>query len=492
MQWRLILLCVASGALAVAAFGDWPLWPLPILSLALLFWACSHAPSPWSAFTLGFAWGSGFFLAGVSWVYVSLHNFGMMPMPLAALATLLFCLFLALFPAIATYLQARLASSPALGLLCMAPAAWCLTEWTRGWLFTGFPWLAIGYSQVGGPLAGYAPVLGVYGVSLLVAVVAAAIVMIARRIAIKGSIALLCFISLLGFLGREIHWTEPKTTPLSVGLLQGNIPQSVKFRPERYDNTLSTYAALAEKAEAKLIVLPEVAIPRLLSDVDPAYIAKLRAYALANEGDLLLPVPVRDEAGIPYNAVISLGAAPSQSYAKRHLVPFGEFVPPGFGWIVNILHIPLSDFGRGSLDQRPLAVAGEKVALNICYEDAFGEEIIRQLPEATVLVNVSNVAWFGDSLAPAQHLRIARMRALETGRYMLRATNTGVTAIIDERGEVQGRLPNFEEGALRGEALGHTGATPYVRVGNWAAVCIACALLFMALWRPRAFRRISK
>jgi apolipoprotein N-acyltransferase len=474
-----LLIAVCAGAAAVAAFGDWPLWPLPPLTLALLLWLSLDAP-PRRAFAYGFAYGSGFFLVGVSWVYVSLHTFGMMPAPLAALATLLFCFFLALFPALAIWSFARAPGPLALRLLCVAPAAWVLTEWVRGWIFTGFPWLALGYSQVGGPLAGFAPIAGLYGVSLVAALCGSTIVLLLRgeRRAIAGG--LLATLTILGFTGNRIAWTEPKDAPLSVALLQGNIPQSLKFVPGRYETTLAMYAELAERAQAKLIVLPESAIPRFLSQVDPAYIEKLRGYALAQGGDMLLAVPMHDAEGRPYNAAISLGVSPNQYYAKSHLVPFGEFVPPGFDWILNVLHIPMSDFSRGAALQRPMAIAGEKVAVNICYEDAFGEEIIRQLPEATLLVNVSNVAWFGDSLAPAQHLRIARMRSLETQRYMLRATNTGVTAIIDARGHVQERLPNFTEDVLRGEARGHTGATPFVHVGNWAALSIAVLLLGVA------------
>jgi apolipoprotein N-acyltransferase len=190
-----------------------------------------------------------------------------------------------------------------------------------------------------------------------------------------------------------------------------------------------------------------------------------------------------------YNAVVSLGTSPTQGYAKSHLVPFGEFVPPGFGWIVAVLRIPLSDFSRGSDGQRPLRLAGQRVALNVCYEDAFGPEIIRQLPEATLLANVSNVAWFGDSLAPAQHLRIARMRSIETGRTMLRATNTGVTAVIDPRGAVVGRLPSFSAGVLEASVQGYEGATPYVRAGNLpvvaAALLVAAAAVGFARLGPK-------
>ncbi len=486
---RKALVCFIAGALSVAGFGDLPLWPLTLLCFAVLLWIWLHAVTAREAAWCGFAYGSGSFLIGVSWVYVSLHDFGMMPAPLAAFATLLFCLFLALFPAATGYMQARFAAHPAARLMMLAPACWTLTEWLRSWLFTGFPWLAFGYAPLETPLSGYAPLLGVYGLTLLATMAMGCVV---SMIALRGRSALIgatLFFMLIGggFALRQAEWTQPTGAAISVSLLQGNIPQELKFVPGRYQQTLETYARLAQGAPAKLTVLPETAIPRFFDQVEAEYLEQLRAHAMQQSGDMLVPVPMRDEHGRYYNAVVSLGQAPTQSYAKVHLVPFGEFVPPGFGWIVNVLQIPLSDFSPGSETQRPLHVAGERVALNVCYEDAFGEEIIRQLPQATLLVNVSNVAWFGDSLAPEQHLRIARMRTLETGRYMLRATNTGITAIIDAEGTVRKRLPAFTEGALTGVAQGYIGATPYVRFGNWAVVALSFVLI--ALCALSACRR---
>ena len=211
--------------------------------------------------------------------------------------------------------------------------------------------------------------------------------------------------------------------------------------------------------------------------------------ARSRGGDLIIGLPVRDATGRYYNSVLGLGASPTQRYDKIHLVPFGEFIPPGFGWVLSVLKIPLTDFSRGSVAQAPLALAGQKIAVNICYEDAFGEEIIRALPEATLLVNASNVAWFGDSLAPHQHLQIAQMRALETGRFMLRATNTGMTAIIDHHGNIAAVLPAFTQGTLNGSAQGRSGATPYVRWGNAPAVALAllvCGLLTLRRRKPAA------
>ena len=232
-------------------------------------------------------------------------------------------------------------------------------------------------------------------------------------------------------------------------------------------------------------MLPETAIPRFLDSVEPEYLEDLTRIALQKRADVLLGIPIREAEGRYFNSVISLGVSPTQRYDKSHLVPFGEFVPPGLRWMVDTLSIPLSDFTAGPERAKPLALAGQLVAPDICYEDAFGEEIIRPLPAATLLVNVSNVAWFGDSLAPAQHLQIARMRSIETGRYMLRATNTGVTAIVDPRGNVVASLPQFTEGALVGEVRGYAGASPYVRFGN-APLVLLCLVAILALALRRA------
>ena len=483
----------ALGAVAVAAFGDWPLFPLPLLALAALDWLWLRAPSPRAAAALGFAFGLGHFLVGVSWVYVSLHDFGGLPAPIAGLATIVFCVILAAYPAAVGWAQAKLAAPARLAppvaarLVLVIPAAWALAEWLRGWIFTGFPWLALGYSQLDGPLAGFAPVAGVFGVSFLAAAVAGALLalFVARGAARIVAVATIGAITAGGWGLRAIDWTTPYGEALDVALLQGNIPQELKFVPGRYQATLDTYARLAGSTKARLVVLPETAIPRFLDDVDPVYLETLTAPVAARGGDVLVGVPLLDKARRYYNAVVSFGSSPQQVYAKSHLVPFGEFVPTGFGWLVAMMRIPLGEFARGAPDQQPLAVAGQRVAVNICYEDAFGEEIIRQLPAATLLVNVSNVAWFGDSLAPAQHLRISRTRAVETGRYMLRATNTGVTAIVAPDGVVVGRLPSFTEGVLEGRVRGRTGATPYAEAGNAPVVLVCLIILAAAAVRAR-------
>jgi len=487
-------LAFICGAFSVAGMGgldDALAAPIAIGCLAVLFALWRTTGSAKKAALLGYAYGCGLFLAGVSWVYVSMHDFGMLPIPLAALATILFCLALALLPAAAGALQSIVKRRPTLRLLLAMPASWALIEWTRGWILTGFPWLSLGYSQMGSPLAGFAPVLGVYGVGLLTAVCAAAVAAIAvhRHTAIAAATFVIVFV--VGY-GLQHHtWTTPVGQPTSVSLLQGNIAQDVKFVPGHYEHNLAVYARLVQQSKGRLIVLPETAIPRFEDQVDPEYLGFLKEQAQLRAGDVLVPVPVRDADGRPYNAVSSYGVAPTQRYYKRHLVPLGEFIPFGFRWFIDLMNIPLGDFSRGSEDQKPIDAAGQRVALNICYEDVFGEEISTQLPEATLLANVSNVAWFGDSLAPAQHLRISRMRAIETGRTMLRATNTGVTAIIASDGRVVDRLPLFKEAVLEGEAQGYTGATPYVRFGNVPAVALMVLMLFGA-WAAGRFKLLAR
>lgn len=485
---RAAAIALLAGAATVGAFAPFRAYPLALLGFAALVHLWIEAPRPAEAFRTGFWFGLGLFGGGVSWVYVSLHRFGAMPAPLAAIATLAFCAILALYPALAGWLQARIKAPQAVRAVLVIPASWTLLEWLRGWLLTGFPWLSAGYAGVDTPLAGLAPLGGVYSMSLATLVCAGLLWWAVRGRARWAALAAFAAILAAGWALRQIAWTTPFGAPFRAALLQGDIPQDLKFDPTRYANTLETYAGLAQQGRAKLIVLPETAVPRFLDSIDPSYLERLRTAARRNDGDLLLGVPYRAAPGEYYNSVLSLGVSPPQLYNKVHLVPFGEFVPPGFGWIVHVLSIPLADFSRGAPDQPPLAVAGQRVAVDICYEDAYGEAIARALPAATLLVNVSNVAWFGDSLAPAQHLEIARLRAIETARMMLTATNTGITAAIDRDGKVVARLPEFVVGRLEVEAQGYSGATPYSRTGDWPALAVALALLALAPLVARARR----
>lgn len=477
------------GMLAVLGFAPFYWFPLTILALAGLFYLWHTAASAKRAALEGFAFGLGFFGAGTSWIYVSLHDFGGMPLAAAVSATALFCAFLALFPALAGGLQGRFRSLPATPrLLALIPALWAASEWARGWILTGFPWLAAGYSQVpDSPLSGFAPLLGVYGVSLATALCAGALALLAagrtrRRAAIALTLALCS-----GWALKQANWVTPDGAPVTVSLLQGNIEQDLKWRPEKARATLQTYAGLAAASRGRLIVMPETALPMFVNDLPPFYLESLGELARQRGGDLLVGVPETDASGAYFNSAFSMGNSPLQVYRKSHLVPFGEFLPlrPLLDWVLDILHIPLSDFSRGAEVQQPMSVAGVKLAVDICYEDVFGEEIIRQLPQATMLANLTNDAWFGHSIGPWQHLQIAQMRALESGRTMLRATNTGVTAIVNRHGEIERQAPTFTTTILEGQAQAFKGSTPYVRFGNLPALLLA-ALLLIAAWRLRA------
>jgi len=479
------LVCFLVGAATVLAFAPFELHPLAFLSFAFLIHQWVSAP-PRRCLWLGFWFGLGLYGAGVSWVYVSLHQFGGMPAPLAGFATVAYCAFLALFPAAAGWLQARVPAPDAVRACLLVPAAWVLFEWLLVWIFTGFPWLALGYTAAGWPLQGYAPLGGVYALSFITVSIAGMLWLIAHRRPVFVLVAILAIGA--GEALRHVPWSTPAGEPVSVALLQGNIEQEMKFRPERYARIQETYAQLAEGTAARLIVFPETALPRFYHQVDPAYLARLEAAAKRNGGDLLLGAPYLGGPEAYFNSVLTLGVSPRQAYHKVHLVPFGEFIPPGFGWVLRWLSIPLSDFSRGAPDQPPLAVAGQRVAVNVCYEDVFGDEIARRAPAATLLVNVSNVAWFGDSLAPAQHLQIARLRAIETARMHLTATNTGITAAIDRDGRVLKRLAQFTEGRLEIAAQGYSGATPYVRLRDWPIVLLSVFIFIAFIVRARRSR----
>ena len=483
-------LALLAGLSCVFGFAPFGVFVIPVLALAVLFTLWSRADSPRAAGWLGFAFGLGLFVAGIGWIYIALHDYGSMPLSLALPATLLFAAFIALFPALAGYAQARFSAAIGMRAVLVMPAAGALVEWLRGTIFTGFPWLTLGYAHSDSPLAGYAPLLGVYGVSLVAAVSAGLLALLWREHGNRqGRIAVAVLVTLWlgGALLRTVAWTQPHGESFSVALVQGNIAQDLKFNEDALVGTLETYRRLVLQNPARLTVLPETALPLLRHEAPQNLIEQLRDHARKNDGDILIGSFERNN-GSYYNGVFTLGTANEQHYRKQHLVPFGEFIParPLIGWFINgVLDIPMGDLARGDMRQIPLDVAGQRVAADICYEDVFGEEIIRTLPQATLLVNFTNDAWYGHSHAAAQHNQISQLRALETGRMMLRATNTGVTSIIGVNGKVLQQLPQHQEGVLLGMARGYDGITPYVRWGNAAVLLLLIAMLAYA-WLRRA------
>ncbi len=485
------LLALIAGGLLPFAFAPYAFYPVAVASLALLFllWL---GTSVRRAMWRGLLFGVGMFGVGVSWVFISMYEYGHVSLALSLFLTAMFVLVLSLYIAavggVAVKFSQRFRLPPTAMLLWCFPAIWVLFEWIRGWMFTGFPWLSVGYSQIDSPLSGFAALLGVYGVSLAVAISAACIALVIHHFDGRQKYRYVVGFVLLwgvGFLTNQISWVTPAGEPIKVTLVQGNIPQELKWLQSMKAPTIDLYAQhTRENWESDLIIWPETALPAFFHE-STRFLAGLAEEARNNNTDILLGLIYLDgEQRQYYNSMMSLGSA-TGFYHKRHLVPFTEYLPlkEWLATVINIIQVPMSDFSAGSHDQPPLPMAGQKVGISICFEDVFGEEVIMQLPEATLLVNVSNDAWFSDSSAPHQHLQIARMRAKEGGRPMLRATNTGISAIIDHNGNFQSIAPQFAEAVLTDDIVPMQGTTPYVSVGNLAILLLIGLQLLVPLVR---------
>lgn len=502
--WRARVLAGLAGIAQTLAFAPRDFWWLQVLAMVGLFALVERSDSRRSALWLGGSFGVTSFVSGIWWLYISMHTYGGMPGVMAGAAVVLFSIYLAIYPALTAFLTRSVSATGPWRALAFA-GAWTLAEWLRGTVFTGFPWLSPGYAHVDGPLAGFAPLLGVYGITGLAALtagwIARALLPVdagarpARRLA--AVIGVLALMGLGTGLSRH-EWTTPSGKPLTVRLLQGNVPQDMKFERAGIDHAMTMYRDMIVAAPADLIITPETAFPVLLQGIPPDVATSIREFVDRTGSHVVLGAvgATLTDRG-PTDLTNSLfGVAPRDQtlyrYDKHHLVPFGEFVPWGFRWFVDMMHIPLGDFMRGTATPSGFPVRDQRVALNICYEDLFGDEIaqaLRNMPEpATVLANSTNLAWFGDTIALDQHLQIARMRTLETGRPMLRATNTGATAIIDAQGRVQGRLPAMTIGTLTGHVQPYSGLTPYVRFGNVPALVLALAALGLGLAMTRRSR----
>ena len=480
MQWFFTIL---AGLLTAVAFAPYSVWPLSILGLAWLFrqW---QAATPARAFWLGFAFGTGLFLGGVYWVYFSMHVYGHIPWPLAGLLTLVFAMFLGLFPGLCGWLANRLFPDLKQAFPWLIyPVAWTLVEWMRSWLFTGFPWLNAGASQVGSPLSAYLPVVGEYGVSLLVALSAALMISMVRSRGLSraGGIVALVAIWLGALALQPMEWTRPAGKPIRVALVQGDIDQESKWDPQSFDSIVSHYLKLTRPYwGVDVVIWPETAIPAFYDDVRDVVDA-LQQLAHDQGSDMLVGIPYRNkETGQYYNSVLSLGEE-QRFYHKRHLVPFGEFIPfqSSLEGLLDFMGLPMSGFSRGEAGQKPLLAGHYRAGITICYEIVFNDEVRDSLPAANYLVNVSNNTWFGDSSMPFQQLQIISMRARESGRYVASVTNNGVTALVDDRGRIVRQSPQFAANVLVGELVPRQGSTPFVRWGNGPVLTLlfACVLL---------------
>ncbi|NJD32072.1 MAG: apolipoprotein N-acyltransferase [Gammaproteobacteria bacterium] len=484
-------LAFPAGLLLALAFAPTNVVALAFLCPALLFLLWQGA-APRAAAWRGFLFTGGTFLAGTYWIYHSVHLIGQAPIWVALFLMLGLVAIMGAYSALLGYVAARWGAARGLARwVILLPVGLVFTEWVRGWFLSGFPWLALGYSQLDTPLAAYAPLGGVYAVSLAVAVTAGSLTTLLlgdRRERIAG-VVVLGVVWVCAFAAGTVQWTRPRGTEVSVALVQGAVPQSMKWAPGQREHTMNLYLEMTRPYfGTQIIVWPESAIPALANDVGE-YLDQVRALAASKGSALITGLVRRDPAtGNYYNAMAAFSPQ-EQWYYKRRLVPFGEFfpVPPMVREWMRLMNLPYSDFDAGPADQPPLAAGGETLAPTICYEDAYGVEQLGIVRNSTLLVNVTNDAWFGDSSAPHQHVDISRMRSLETGRPMLRATNDGVTALIAYDGSVLGELPQFQPGVLTGSVTPRVGLTPYVRFGNWPVLALLYAGLIagFAIGRPR-------
>lgn len=474
--WAAPVAALALGALQSQAFAPRGWWPLGSLCAAGLWWLWVRQ-TPRRALLSGFAFGFGLFAAGTYWTYTAVHGFGKVPVALGlllsgALVSIMAAFYAALGWACA---RARTGSAVADALLLM-PAGWVLTEWLRGWVLTGFPWLALGYAQIDSPLVGYAPVFGVYGAGLAAALVAGGLLLLAGTSWRAGTLAL--GVVFLGGYGLGLlRFVHPAGEPVSVAIIQGSISQDEKWQADNRLPTRRLYRDMTQSAfGSRIIVWPETAIPELYHEIVP-YLADIDAGARERGSDLVLGVLRYDPSTEQIrNGLLALGDD-EQWYYKRHLVPFGEYFPvPAFvrSWM-RLRNLAYVDLSPGPEHQGVLRAGGLKLGATICYEDSYGAEQLGVIGDADALVNVSNDAWYGDSSAPHEHLEITRMRAVEAGRYMIRATNNGISALIDPEGAVVARSRQFVPEVLRGEVTPYAGLTPYARTGN-APTLLLCVL----------------
>ncbi|NVF12673.1 apolipoprotein N-acyltransferase [Vreelandella maris] len=482
-----LLAALVAGGFTTLTASPFELWWLGPVAIGLLYTGL-HTLTPAQAALKGWLYGVALFASGTSWVYVSIHDYGYTGVPLAVFLTVLFVTILALFFAGTFWLYRRFTSAR-LAFISFA-GAWVLGEVLRTYLFTGFPWLLLGSGYVDSPLAAWAPVGGVYLLSLLVALSGAlgAELLLRRRWWALAPLAAIWLVPL----ALPQQWTTPADEPTRVALLQGNLPQLLKWTPEGQREAANTYSELTREVadDVDLIIWPETALPMMETQARPV-LERVQAN-LPPDVALLTGIVQRDEQERYFNSVIGVGDVEG-SYQKEHLVPFGEYLPleSVLRGAIDFFDLPMSTFIKGEHEQTPMQAAGINIGNAICYEIIYPQLVARRAQDSGVIMTVSNDTWFGASIGPHQHLQMARLRALENGRYVVRATSNGITAIIDPEGHIVERAPQFETTLITGEFYAMEGLTPFTRTGSWPAWLLAGLLLLPAVVAARSKRDVK-
>lgn len=482
-----LIVSFALGAMQVLAFAPFNFWPLSFISLSAFFYLTRES-TPRFAFLHGMLYGYGLYLVGVSWVYVSLSTYGGMPLWMGVIAVFGFASILALFIGLSCYIVVRF--FPARQHLFVFPAVWLIFEWMKGWVLTGFPWLDLGYTQTPSWLFGWAPIGGIYLVSFVTLVVSALIVAVIRSRKLSVLVALTAVIGLSWIVDR-INWSRAIGEPLQIGVVQANVPITNKWQSKKRDELIEQYRTLSGKIQtehsADLIIWPETALPLYVQQTDSEFWQNIEPKGAALlTGIMDSPTIAQGNLDESYNAAVLSCQGQTQVYRKRHLVPFGEYLPLRFlfNWVLEYLELPMSDFSSWNGVQT-LECGDIKVGLSICYEDAFADEYRRHIGDATLLVNISEDAWFGDSFAPHQRAQMAQMRARELSRPLVRSANSGPSLFISEKGILDASTPQFEVHTMSRKVQPHTGNTPYAIAGDWV-VWLSLLLLGIVYWRNRA------
>lgn len=479
----LAILALLSGAALTIAFSPFNIYSVAFFSPAILLYIFLLS-KPKQATGFGWLFGFGFFATGSSWVYVSIHQFGNASAPLAGVITALFCAFLGLFFALFGYVFRRCFAhiSETKQSLLIFPALWVIFEYLRSILFSGFPWLLAGYADLTTPLKGFAPIFGIYGLSLITVIIGGALVVILKTrhtISKLVSLGIIFGMVFIGWLYENHSWTKSAGNLIKVSLIQGNIPQTVKWDPSYLMQNIDVYKHLTfDNWSSKLIVWPEGAMPIYAQDATQ-FINQLGSLAKKNHSNILFGVPIRnDQTGQYYNGLMLIGENEGQ-YLKRHLVPFGEYTPLTslFGRAMQYFNIPMSSFTSGPQHQPDLVVNHIRIAPFICYEIAFPEQVLNASIHSELLLTVSDDSWFGHSLALAQQLQMSQMRSLETGRYQLLDTNTGITAFISPFGDVIQGAPIDQRVVITGRVQPMTGKTPLMKWRYYPVIAMVLLLL---------------